>query len=59
MDAFTDLGLCKLCIYFGLKKPLPISGISQGWKLSKNSVVHGHVVPTVCFCFSYDSKTTK
>lgn len=42
-----------------LKKTLPVSGISQSWKESKYSVVHGHVVPTVCFCFSYDSKTTK
>lgn len=23
MDAFTDLELCKLCIYFGLKKTSP------------------------------------
>lgn len=29
IDAFRDLELCKLCIYFGLKKTLLISGLES------------------------------
>jgi len=46
-------------MYLFWTKPLPVSGISQGTRKNLKKLCMGTLVPTICFCFSYDSKTTK